>query len=379
MATDLILPHGGKLINKYIEKNYDDLKTFEVSSDIRNDAENIAIGVFSPLEGFMNQEDLLNVLKYGRLSNNIPWTFPIILDVEKKVATEMNDIGDVVLCSGGEKFGVMHVEEIYGYNKEDIADKVYGTNDVNHPGVNRLFKMEEFLVGGELEVFHLKENDETQKFRMHPSQTRSEIIKRRWKTVVGFQTRNVPHVAHEMLQKAALNVYDGLFVNPLIGKKKIGDFTDSLIINAYESLIRNYFPKSRVLFSTIHTSMRYAGPREAIHHAIMRKNFGCTHFIVGRDHAGVGNYYPPFAAQEIFNEYPDLDIRPVIFPSFYYCKKCMSYANEKTCPHGVESKEELSGTMIRKMVNSGKMPEKHLMRPEISDLILKSVEPFVVE
>jgi sulfate adenylyltransferase len=329
LATDLILPHGGKLINKYIEKNYNDSKTFEVSSDIRNDAENIAIGVFSPLEGFMNQEDLLNVLKEGRLSNNIPWTVPIVLDVQKKVAMEMKDEGNVVLSSGGEKFGVMHVEEIYGYNKEDIADKVYGTNDVNHPGVNGLFKMKEFLVGGELQVFHLKENDETQKFRMLPSQTRSEIIKRRWKTVVGFQTRNVPHVAHEMLQKAALNIYDGLFVNPLIGKKKIGDFTDSLIINAYESLIMNYFPKNRVLFSTIHTSMRYAGPREAIHHAIMRKNFGCTHFIVGRDHAGVGNYYPPFAAQEIFNEYPDLDIRPVIFPSFYYCKKCMSYANEK--------------------------------------------------
>ncbi len=163
MATDLILPHGGKLINKYIEKNYDDSKTFEVSSDIRNDAENIAIGVFSPLEGFMNQEDLLNVLKEGRLSNNIPWTVPIVLDVQKKVAMEMKDEGNVVLSSGGEKFGVMHVEEIYGYNKEDIADKVYGTNDVNHPGVNGLFKMKEFLVGGELQVFHFKEKDETQK------------------------------------------------------------------------------------------------------------------------------------------------------------------------------------------------------------------------
>ena len=225
----------------------------------------------------------------------------------------------------------------------------------------------------------MKEHDKIQKFRMHPTETRAEIVKRGWKTVVGFQTRNVPHVAHEMLQKAALNIYDGLFVNPLIGKKKIGDFTDSLIIDAYESLIMNYFPKNSVLFSTIHTLMRYAGPREAIHHAIMRKNFGCTHFIVGRDHAGVGDYYPPFAAQEIFNEYPDLEIEPVVFPSFYFCKTCMSYANEKTCPHGAESKEELSGTMIRKMVNSGKVPEKHLMRPEISDLILRSEKPFVVD
>ena len=379
MASSLILPHGGKLINKYIEKNYDDLKTFEVSSDIRNDAENIATGVFSPLEGFMIQEDFLNVLKEGRLSNSIPWTLPIVLDTEKEIANQMKELRVVVLCSGGEKFGIMHVEEIYGYEKENVANAVYGTTDVNHPGVNRLFKMKEFLVGGGVEIFHLNENDEIQKFRMHPSETRSEIVGRGWKTVVGFQTRNVPHVAHEMLQKAALNLYDGLFVNPLIGKKKIGDFTDSLIINAYESLIMNYFPKNRVLFSTTHTTMRYAGPREAIHHAIMRKNFGCTHFIVGRDHAGVGNYYPPFAAQEIFNEYPDLDIIPVIFPSFYFCKKCISYANDKTCPHGVESKEELSGTMIRQMVNSGKIPEKHLMRPEISELILKSEKPFVVE
>jgi sulfate adenylyltransferase len=379
LAASLILPHGGKLINKYIEKNYDDLKSFEVSTDIRNDAENIATGVFSPLEGFMIQEDFLNVLKEGRLSNSIPWTIPIVLDTEKEIAKQMKELKDVVLCSGGEKFGIMHVENIYGYNKENVANAVYGTTDVNHPGVNRLFKMKEFLVGGGVEIFHLKENDEIQKFRMHPSETRSEIVRRGWKTVVGFQTRNVPHVAHEMLQKAALNLYDGLFVNPLIGKKKIGDFTDSLIINAYESLIMNYFPKNSVLFSTTHTIMRYAGPREAIHHAIMRKNFGCTHFIVGRDHAGIGNYYPPFAAQEIFNEYPDLDIIPVIFPSFYFCKKCISYANEKTCPHGVESKEELSGTMIRKMVNSGKIPEKHLMRPEISELILKSEKPFVVE
>ena len=379
MTGNLILPHGGKLINRYIQKKSDDLSTFEVSSDIRNDAENIATGVFSPLVGFVGQEDFLNVLKEGRLSNGVPWTIPIVLDTEKQIAKRMKDLGDVILYSDGQKFGILHVHEIYEYNKQDMANAVYGTTDTNHPGVNRLFNMKEFLVGGAVEVFQMNEYDEIQKFRMHPSETRSEITKRGWKSIVGFQTRNVPHVAHEMLQKAALNIYDGLFLNPLIGKKKIGDFTDDLIISAYESLIDNYFPKNRVLFSTIHTSMRYAGPREAIHHAIMRKNFGCTHFIVGRDHAGVGNYYPPFAAQEIFQKYPDLGITPVIFPSFYFCKKCMSFANEKTCPHGMESKEELSGTMMRKMVNSGKIPEKHLMRPEIAELILKSEKPFVVE
>lgn len=378
MASSLILPHGGKLINKYVQKS-EDLTIFEVSSDIRNDAENIATGVFSPLTGFVGQENFQNVLKEGRLSNGVPWTIPIVLDMEKQIAKQMQDLGDVILSSEGQEFCLLHVHEIYEYNKQDMAQGVYGTTDTDHPGVSRLFKMKEFLVGGEVEVFQMKEGDEIQKFRMHPSDTRSEISKRGWKSVVGFQTRNVPHVAHETLQKAALNIYDGLFLNPLIGKKKIGDFTDDLIIRAYESLINNYFPKNRVLFSTIHTSMRYAGPREAIHHAIMRKNFGCTHFIVGRDHAGVGNYYPPFAAQEIFQKYPDLGIIPVIFPAFYFCKKCMSFANEKTCPHGKESKEELSGTMMRKMVNTGKIPEKHLMRPEIADLILKSEKPFVVE
>ena len=378
MASSLILPHGGKLINKYVQKS-EDLTVFEVSPDIRNDAENIATGVFSPLTGFVGQKDFQNVLKEGRLSNGVPWTIPIVLDMEKQIAKQMQDLGDVILSSEGQEFCLLHVHEIYEYNKQDMAQGVYGTTDTEHPGVSRLFKMKEFLVGGEVEVFQMKEGDEIQKFRMHPSDTRSEISKRGWKSVVGFQTRNVPHVAHETLQKAALNIYDGLFLNPLIGKKKIGDFTDDLIIRAYESLINNYFPKNRVLFSTIHTSMRYAGPREAIHHAIMRKNFGCTHFIVGRDHAGVGNYYPPFAAQEIFQKYPDLGIIPVIFPAFYFCKKCMSFANEKTCPHGKESKEELSGTMMRKMVNTGKIPEKHLMRPEIADLILKSEKPFVVE
>ena len=213
---------------------------------------------------------------------------------------------------------------------------------------------------------------------MSPSETRSEIQNRGWRTVVGFQTRNVPHVAHEMLQKTAMNIYDGLFVNPLIGKKKPGDFKDEVIVGTYETLIENYFPKSRTMFGTLHTEMRYAGPKEAIHHAIMRKNCGCSHFIIGRDHAGVRNYYSPFAAHEIFSDYPDLGIEPLFFPSFYYCNKCLSYANERICPHGPEFREELSGTKIRKMVSCGEIPAEHLMRPEISKLIISYKEPFVI-
>jgi sulfate adenylyltransferase len=212
---------------------------------------------------------------------------------------------------------------------------------------------------------------------MTPVQTREEITRKGWKSVVGFQTRNVPHVAHEMLQKAALNLYDGLFVNPLIGKKKPGDFKDEVILSTYVALIDNYYPKDRMMFVTLHTDMQYAGPKEAIHHAIMRKNFGCSHFIVGRDHAGVGNYYHPFAAHEIFKEYADLEIQPLFFPAFYYCKRCLTYANERNCPHGPEFREELSGTKMRNMVSLGEMPAEHLMRPEVAKIIISFTEPFV--
>lgn len=214
-------------------------------------------------------------------------------------------------------------------------------------------------------------------YRLEPSATRAEIKKRGWNSVVGFQTRNIPHIAHEMLQKAALNIYDGLFINPLIGKKKTGDFRDEVIFESYMKLIDNYYPQNKVMFVTLHTEMRYAGPKEAIHHAIMRKNFGCSHFIVGRDHAGVGDYYPPFAAHEIFKEFPDIGIQPIFFPTFYYCKKCLGYANERNCPHGPEYKEELSGTRMRKMVTDGDLPGKHLLRPEIAEVITKFSDPFV--
>jgi sulfate adenylyltransferase len=180
-----------------------------------------------------------------------------------------------------------------------------------------------------------------------------------------------------MLQKSALNIYDGLFVNPLIGKKKIGDFKDDVILEAYNTLIENYYPRSKIIFSTLHTEMRYAGPKEAIHHAIIRKNFGCSHIIIGRDHAGVGNYYSPFAAHDIFKEYPDLGIEPIFFPAFYYCKKCLSYVNERICPHGEYFREDLSGTKMRKMFSIGETPPIHLMRPEISKVILSYKEPFI--
>jgi len=238
--------------------------------------------------------------------------------------------------------------------------------------------MQDILIAGEVKIVNTSLNNKfVDKFRLTPAESRKEIEDQGWRSTVAFQTRNVPHVAHEMLQKAALNIYDGLFINPLIGKKKIGDFKDDVILNSYTVLIDNYYPKSRIIFSTLHTEMKYAGPREAIHHAIMRQNFGCSHIIIGRDHAGVGNYYSPFAAHDIFKDYPELEIEPIFFPAFYFCKKCQCYVNERTCPHDLDYREELSGTKMRKMFSSGELPPSHLMRPEISKVILSYPRPFV--
>jgi sulfate adenylyltransferase len=379
LAGSIPLPHGGRLVNRFAasDSRTEGMLAVQVSGDLRNDVENIADGIFSPLEGFVGEQDFQSIVETGRLKNGLPWTVPIVLDVDGQTASEMKDAGQVALATGSDKFAIMHVEETYSFEKLACARAIYQTDDVKHPGVEKMTKMKNKLVGGRVDVVKRIEQSPLREYRMTPAETRVEISRKGWKSVVGFQTRNVPHVAHEMLQKAALNLYDGLFVNPLIGKKKQGDFKDEVILAAYVALIDNYYPKDRAMFVTLHTEMRYAGPKEAIHHAIMRKNFGCSHFIVGRDHAGVGNYYHPFAAHEIFKSYSDLEIEPVFFPAFYYCKKCLSYANERTCPHGQEFREELSGTKMRNMVNSGEIPAEHLMRAEIAKIIVSYNEPFV--
>jgi sulfate adenylyltransferase len=371
-------PHGGKLINKFTtRKNAGGIFSIEVTTDLRNDIENIADGIFSPIEGFMGQDDFESVVKSGHLKNGLAWTIPIIWDVNEKTAAEIKDSKEVILKNNGDHFAIINVEEVYSFDKIGMSKAVYQTNDVRHPGVARTLEMKDKLIGGKIEVIKKESTSSLRRYKLSPSETRKEILRRGWKTVVGFQTRNVPHIAHEMLQKAALNIYDGLFLNPIIGKKKPGDFKDEVIIDTYKTLLEKYYPKDRAMLVTLHTVMRYAGPREAIHHAIMRKNFGCSHIIIGRDHAGVGNYYQPFAAQQIFEHYPDLEIQPLFFPAFYYCKKCISYANERNCPHGLEFREELSGTKMRELINRAEMPAKYLMRPEISKLIVSYKDPFV--
>lgn len=378
-------PHGSKLIDRFVvseKKNMHDMYILRVSNELQNDIENIADGIFSPLEGFVGEDDFQSIVKRGRLSNGLAWTVPIVLDIDEQQASNIKDAGEIALASNDgqdeEKiFATLHVEEVYSFDKLACAKSIYQTEDIKHPGVEKMVNMKDKLVGGRIDVLKRIEQSPLRKYRMTPAQTRAEISQKGWKSVVGFQTRNVPHVAHEMLQKAALNLFDGLLINPLIGKKKQGDFKDELILSTYLALIDNYYPKAMVMFVTLHTEMRYAGPKEAIHHAIMRKNFGCSHFIVGRDHAGVGKYYHPFAAHEIFKDYTDLEIEPLFFPAFYYCKKCLMYSNERNCSHGPEFREELSGTNMRKMVGSGEMPASHLMRPEVAKIIVSFNQPFV--
>jgi len=380
MTTNIvgINPHGGKLVNRVIKKDPAGLFSISINQDMANDVENIADGIFSPLEGFLGQEDFERVISKGRLANEVAWTMPTVLDVDDETAKKMKEAGDVLLKDPqGTGMAILHVEETFSFDKEKMVLGVYGTVDTKHPGVEKTNAMKEILVSGKIDLIQRPEETEIRKFRMTPSQTRKVFEDAGWKTIVAFQTRNPPHVAHEMLQKTAITTRDGVFVNPLVGRKKSGDFVDQVIVKCYETLIKHYYPQNRCKLATLHTEMKYAGPKEAIHHAIMRQNYGCTHIIIGRDHAGVGNYYDPFAAHKIFDYYPDLEITPVFFPAFFYCKKCLTYTNQKACPHDVELREQISGTKLREMIQEGKTPSEFILRPEVSKIILDFDKPFV--
>ena len=374
----MINAHGGKLVNRVTEADPSGLLSIDISADLANDVENIADGIFSPLEGFLNKQDFESVISKGRLVNDIAWTIPTVLDVDDETGKKMKEAGDVLLKNpDGTGIAILHVEDVYSYDKQSTANGVYGTNDESHPGVAKTNSMNNFLVGGKIDFIQRQNETEIRKHRMTPIETRKAFDDAGWKTIVAFQTRNPPHVAHEMLQKTAITTRDGVFVNPLIGKKKAGDFKDEIIVKAYETMIANYYSENRCQLSTLHTEMKYAGPKEAIHHAIMRQNYGCTHIIIGRDHAGVGNFYDPFAAHKIFNDYPELEIQPIFFPAFFYCKKCLTFTNPKVCPHDADSREQISGTKLREMIQNGQSPSEFILRPEVAKVIIDFDKPFV--
>jgi sulfate adenylyltransferase len=381
----MIEPHGGKLINKVLplsEKHKiieqkDEFEKIKIDAETWKVVKNICFGVFSPLEGFMNENDTLNVLEHMYLDNNVAWPIPITLDVsDEEIKTIEVDDHILITDHSDNPIALMKVDDIYPYDKKFFSEKVYGTLDRAHPGVEKLFNQKEKFLGGEL--FLIDELPPVfPELDLKPLETRVLFKERKWDRVVAFQTRNPPHLGHEYVQKAALTFVDGLFINPVIGEKKVGDFLDKVIIESYKALIVNYYPKGRVVMSTFETEMRYAGPREAIFHAIARKNFGCDHIIIGRDHAGVGNFYGPYDAHKIFDQFPDLGIKPLFFRSFSYCKACNSVVNDKICPHGPEFQNNFSGTSIRESLLAGKPPTPDVMRPEVASVILQYKNPFV--
>ncbi len=378
MSDNSVKPHGGKLVNRITKTDPSRLYSISISEDLANDVENIADGIFSPLEGFLGKKDYENVISKGRLANGLAWTIPIVLDVDESTAAKMKKAGKVLLQNHqGLGIAILHVKETFTFDKEKTAKGVYGTTDSSHPGVAKTMSMQDYLVGGKIDYIARPEETEIRKYRLTPLQTREAFAKAGWKTIVAFQTRNPPHVAHEMLQKTSITTRDGVFVNPVIGKKKSGDFVDEVIVKCYETMIKHYYPENRCKLGTLHTEMKYAGPKEAIHHAIMRQNYGCSHIIIGRDHAGVGTFYDPFAAQKIFDDYPELEISPVFFPAFFYCRKCLTYTNPKACPHDDDAKEQISGTKLRQMIDDGKSPSEFILRPEVSKVILDYPHPFV--
>jgi sulfate adenylyltransferase len=380
----MIHPHGGTLINKVLPntekqriiEQVDEFEKIQVDSETLKVIKNIAFGVLSPLEGFMNENDTLHVLDHMYLENNIPWPIPIVLDISEEKANKIRPDDSVIITDiFNNPIALLNVEAIYDYDKKYFADKIYGTLDRNHPGVEKLYNQQNLLISGE--IFLINEIPaEFPELDLKPLETRVLFKEKKWDRVVAFQTRNPPHLGHEYVQKAGLTYVDGLFINPVIGKKKKGDFLDEIIIESYKVLIDEYYPKNRVVLSTFETEMRYAGPKEAIFHAIARKNFGCDHIIIGRDHAGVGNFYGPYDAHKIFEQFPDLGIEPIFFRSFSRCKKCDAVVNDKICPHPPEDHIFFSGTQIRDILVSGKEPTPDIMRPEVARLILKYQNPF---
>ncbi len=373
-------PHGGKLINRNLKKELSELEELpklEIDANLSEDIENIANGIFSPLNGFLCRNDLENVLSEKRLADDTPWTIPILLDFDKEDINDINE-GDSVILTNTENsvIATLDIEEIYTFDKEVLTKSVYGTTDANHPGIANVHNMKKFVIGGKVSLIKSKPRN-FDEYNLSPKETRFLFKEKGWKEIVAFQTRNPPHIGHEYVQKTALTFVDGIFINPIIGKKKKGDFLDEVILASYETLMKHYYLKERAVMSILRTSMKYAGPREAIHHAIMRKNFGCTHFIVGRDHAGVGDYYGPYDAHDIFSEFPDLGIIPVFFRSFSRCTKCGSVVNDKICPHDQKYHINFSGKKIRELLRNGEVPSEDMMRKEVAETILKFDKPFV--
>ena len=381
---ETIAPHGGTLVNRFAEaseraallERAATLPTLVLDERQISDLEMIAIGAFSPLTGFMGRADYERVVAEMRLASGAVWSIPVTLPVSRETASTLPDGGEVALVEpDGAVLAIMHIDEHFEYDKAREAELVYRTTDEAHPGVAALNAQGDVLLGGPVTVVNRPSIQEFPEHRLDPAAVRKAFADRGWRTIVAFQTRNPIHRAHEYLQKCAMETVDGLLLHPLVGATKSDDVSAEVRMKCYEVILDKYYPADRAMLAVNPANMRYAGPREAIFHALIRKNYGCTHFIVGRDHAGVGNYYGTFDAHHIFGEFaPDeIGITPMFFDHAFFCRVCGGMASVKTCPHGKENHVFLSGTKVREMLKNGEEPPPEFTRHEVAQILIEAM------
>ncbi len=379
----MISPHGGKLISRTasaeerekLAQAADGMPRVELNQREMADLEMIACGAMSPLEGFMGEADYRSVVDTMRLANGLVWTIPVALSAKTAEQQGLDPGGQVALVDGeGRVLAVMDLESVYQVDHDYEAQMVLRTSDGAHPGVQYLKSISPVYLGGRITLLRRLEHRDFLRYRLEPKETRVLFNVKGWRRVVAFQTRNPIHRAHEYLQKCALEVCDGLLIHPLVGETKSDDIPADVRMRCYETLMADYYPKDRVVLSVFPAAMRYAGPREAIFHSLVRKNYGCTHFIVGRDHAGVGDYYGTYDAHAIFEQFEpeEIDITPLFFDHAFFCQQCGNMATTKTCPHGKESHVFLSGTKVRQMLAGGELPPAEFTRPEVASVLAES-------
>ncbi len=382
MSEKLPSPHGGLLKPLLVQENERDdyldeaknLPKIRTGSSEFSDLVMMATGAFSPLEGFMDREDYLGVINEMHLADGTLWPIPVTLSCTKEEAKLTRENGKIALQEPeqGKVVGIMTVQEKYEYDKTGEAKLVFGTDDEKHPGVNRLLAQGDVYLAGKVKVF--SEGEYPQRFTDYarPAETREIFTQKGWKSIVAFQTRNPIHRSHEYITKLALELFDGLFIHPIVGKLKEGDIPADVRLKCIKVLIDRYYPPNRVVLKVYPMEMRYAGPREALLHAIIRQNFGCTHLIVGRDHAGIGQYYGPFDAQDIFDSIPpgSLEIKPLKMDWTFWCNSCLSMASPRTCPHDQKDHLMISGTTLREMLSRGEVAPAEFSRPEVLKVLV---------